>query len=202
MLTGGESLHDKGRDGARRAKRWLEATTRVTKAWLVTDPFIGWRCEFKWPHGGRPFTFDIGGILSGSDYEGTSFLAECKNYSGIGDQPAEYIKYLAKCYVAYLDQPKYSDHFMWITWHPFSLRQWSSLCGVDYVKQSVLSEHQRVFGVETQEEAKEHIDEEAVQAVAQRLWLIVLTERQETLVISREHLAEIRAYEVRQGSSS
>lgn len=196
MLGSGEALHKAGDDGARRAKRWLEASTRVSKSWLNTDPTIGARCQFTWPHGTTGFSFDIGGFLCGGEFEGHSFLAECKNYNTAGDQGTEYSMYLAKCYAAYMAQPRWSDHFMWITWHPFSVTTWASLCKRDKVRDSVLSEHNRVFGVDSKDQAKGIIDETVVDAVADRLWLIVLSRNQERLVISRKHLALIRAREI------
>ncbi|GAA3620904.1 hypothetical protein GCM10022267_03850 [Lentzea roselyniae] len=201
MVTSGEALHEKGRDGARRAKRWLEATTRVKMAWLNTDPIIGDRCEFQWPHG-RQFSFDIVGFLSGGPVEGQSFLAEVKNYSTPGNQPVEYPEYLAKCYVTYAQQPKYSDNFMWITWHPFKQTEWTSLCSAEMVRRCVIGEHKRVFGVGSPEEAESLVDMDIVNAVAERLWVIVLSDKQEKLVISLDHLAVIRAYEVREGEAS
>jgi hypothetical protein len=202
MLTVGEALHDKGRDGARRAKLWLEATTRVSQAWLNTDPVIGARCQFQWPFGGQPFSYDIAGMLRGPDFEGHYFLAECKKYSVIGNQPSEYPEYLAKCYVVYKDQPKWCDHFMWITWHPFNVKTWAELCAPEMVRKAVLGERERVFGVSDEAEAESLIDEGAVVAVAQRLWLLVLTDKQEKLVIPRDHLALIREHEVKRGESS
>lgn len=195
-------MHDKGRDGARRAKLWLEATTRVSQSWLNTDSVIGERCLFKWPFGGQPFSFDIGGFLRGPDFEGNCFLAECKKYSVIGNQPSEYSEYLAKCYVAYLEQPKYSDHFMWITWHPFSVTLWAELCTPAMVRKSVVAEHFRVFGVDNREQAEEMVDNRIVEEISRRLWLLVLADKQEKLVILRDHLALIRAHEVNKGAAS
>lgn len=196
MLGSGEALHIAGDDGARRAKRWLEASTRVSKSWLNTDPAIGARCRFTWPRGNTSFSFDIGGFLCGGEFEGHSFLAECKNYATAGDQGTEYSQYLAKCYTAYMAQPRWSDHFMWITWHPFNVTTWASLCEPEKVRDSVLSEHSRIFGVDSKGDAEDMIDGAAVDAVANRLWLIVLSRNQERLVISRKHLARIRALEI------
>src|SRR6266702_760573 len=154
MSIVGEALHDKGRDGARRAKRWLETTTRVTVSWLNTEPAVGERCQFDWPYGGRKFSFDIGGFLRGQDFDGHSFLAECKKYGTVGNQSTEYPEYLAKCYVAYQQQPKWSNHFMWITWHPFNVTNWASLCSTEFVHKSVLGERSRVLGTQDENEAK------------------------------------------------
>lgn len=202
MFSSGEALHEKGRDGALRAKRWLEATTRVSHSWLNTDGPIGRRCQFDWPHGGRSFSFDIGGFLRGADFDGHSFLAECKKYSNVGNQPTEYPEYLAKCYVAYQKQPMWCDHFMWITWHPFSVTTWSSLCSSDLVWKSVITERERVLGTSDENEAKQLINNDVVKDVADRLWLLVLTDKQEKLVIPRDHLALIRASEVEKGVAS
>lgn len=202
MSVVGEALHDRGRDGASRAKRWLETTTRVSVSWLNTEPGIGQRCQFEWPYGGRKFSFDMGGFLRGIGFNGHSFLAECKKYASIGNQPTEYPEYIAKCYVAYQRQPGWADHFMWITWHPFNVTTWSQLCSAEYVHKSVLGERERVLGTADENEAKALIREDVVQAVAKRLWLLVLTDKQEQLVISREHLALIRAHEVSEGTAS
>jgi hypothetical protein len=198
----GEALHEKGKDGARRAKLWLEATTRVSHSWLNTDAGIGERCQFKWPFGGRSFSFDIGGLLRGPDFDGHSFLAECKKYSTVGNQPVEYSEYLAKCYVAYQDHPKWADHFMWITWHPFNINRWANLCSEETIEKGVIDQRQRVFGTDDESQAKACIHGDVVKSVADRLWVVVLSDKQEKLVIPREHLALIRHHEVNKGTAS
>ncbi|MTE19653.1 hypothetical protein F0L17_11040 [Streptomyces sp. TRM43335] len=196
----GEALHQLGDDGARRAKRWLESTTRVKAAWLNTDPYSAGRLEFPWSYGGWNFSYDIGGILHGGEFSGQMFLAECKKYSAAGDQGTHYQSYLAKCYVTLLHHARLADHFMWITWHPFLVGSWGKLCSVDKVREGVLSEASRVFNTESEDEAKALIDEDIAQEVANRLWLLVLSDKQEKLVITPEHRGILIKHEVEAGT--
>lgn len=186
----GEELHAKGAEYARRAKVWLERTTRVQASWMVTDSFGAERLTFGWPHG-ESFSFDIGGILRGDEFAQQSFLSEVKGYVAANDQGAHYLSYLAKCYVARQQYPGMAHNFMWITWCPFNVTTWSELCTPDKVKQGVLSECRRVTGKDDPAMAESLIDESLIKDVADRLWLIVLSERQERLVISPAELGEL-----------
>jgi hypothetical protein len=66
----------KGAEGARRAKLWLESTTRVNVQCVNPHRVAVPRLTFKW-HGGSTFSFDLGGVLLGEDLHGQEFLAEC-----------------------------------------------------------------------------------------------------------------------------
>ena len=196
----GETAQAKGADGARRAKRWLESTTRVNAQWVNPDPPAVAKLTFAWPHGGQNFSFDLGGLLKYGDLDGHLFFAESKNYAAPSDLREHYSKFLAQCYVAYLDKPAYCDHFMWIAWSPHDITKWPTLTTAGYVKKHVVLHRARVFGDGVSEvDAEALIDEEAVSAVASRLWLIILSEKQETLVISKEHRGVIDQYEAVKG---
>src|SRR6476620_2063232 len=91
----GEEIHELGRTGARKAKKWLEATTRANVHWV--NPSWAAKLEFDWADGNK-FSFDLGGVLLGDSLEGKTFLAESKYYTKPGDQPSEYRAYLARCY--------------------------------------------------------------------------------------------------------
>lgn len=192
----GESAHAKGADGARRAKRWLESTTRVNAQWVNPDPPALRKLQFRWPHGGQNFSFDLGGTLKYGDFDGQMFYAESKNYASSSDLGSHYSEFLAQCYVAYRERPMYCDHFMWISWSPHSVTKWSELTTARYVEKQVLANRQRIFGVDDTEEAQSEIDDKIVSAVAERLWIIILSEKQETLVISKEHRGLIEKHEV------
>lgn len=198
----GESAQAKGADGARRAKRWLESTTRVNAQWVNPDPPALKKLQFPWPHGGQNFSFDLGGTLKYGDFEGEMFYAESKNYDSASDLPEHYSKFLAQCYVAYLQRPMFCDHFMWISWSPHSITRWSELTSAAYVKEHVLKNKTRVFGVEDDAEALDLIDDDIVSAVAERLWLIILSKKQEALVISREHRGLIEKHEIEREESA
>ncbi len=195
----GESAQAKGADGAQRAKRWLESTTRVNAQWVNPNPPAVAKLTFAWPHGGQNFSFDLGGTLKYGEYDGQEFFAESKNYAEPSDLPKHYSKFLAQCYVAYDKMPARADHFMWIAWSPHSITDWPKLTTADYVRAHVLKHHERVFGTDNEATAAPLVNEDVVSAVASRLWLVVLSQKQETLVISKEHRSVIEAYETRKG---
>ena len=196
----GEQLHQIGADGAARAKKWLDATTRVKASWLNTDPAGASKLDFVWPATGRSFSFDIGGVLRGGEFENRMFVAEAKKYSGAADQGTEYRSYLAKCYAARSAAPQLTDHFMWITWHPFSVTTWRNLCTAQEVADAVVSHRDKVFqvGIAT-EEAVAKVDQSLATEVAEGLWLIVLSDRQEKLVITDKHRSIIFQHEIERG---
>lgn len=195
----GESAQAKGADGAQRAKRWLESTTRVNAQWVNPNPPAVAKLTFSWPHGGQNFSFDLGGTLKYGEYDGHEFFAESKNYAEPSDLPKHYSKFLAQCYVAYDKMPSRADHFMWIAWSPHSITDWPKLTTSDYVRTHVLKHRERVFGTDDEAKAAALVNEDVVSAVASRLWLVVLSQKQETLVISKEHRGVIEAYETRKG---
>jgi hypothetical protein len=143
---------------------------------------------FAWPHNPQPYSFDIGGLLHGGEFEGDTFLAECKKYTNHkNNQGAEYRSFLAKCYSTDQRMPDYFNHFMWITWHPFSITEWSLLTSVDYVKRSILEERSRVLGIDDLEQAESRLDAAAAGRVAGKLWIWVLSDKQERLVITPDN---------------
>ncbi|MFS7877677.1 hypothetical protein ACEYXF_30725 [Streptomyces asiaticus] len=196
----GEELHEVGADGARRAKEWLEATTRVKASWTNTDPKWSRRMTFKWPAGKQTeFSLDLGGLLCGGEFDNDVFMAECKKYSTPGDQGTHYLSYLAKCYVIQSQQPTAAEHFMWITWCPFNVQDWNKLLTEEWVTRGVRKHSAEIFGEATPEEVESLINKEVVRQVAERLWMIVLSDKQEQLVITREHRALIQHHEVMGG---
>lgn len=190
----GEAAHAKGADGALRAKRWLEATTRANVPWVNPDPVAVPKLSFPWVGGGQSFSFDLGGMLIGGQIANQEFLAESKKYDNASHQNSMYNEYLAKCYVARKLRPERCDNFMWITWSAFATTTWSDLLSVDRVRESVLKECRRALDVELADAAAE-IDDALCKDVAARLWVIVLSDRQEKhLVLSAEHQGLIRKH--------
>ena len=194
----GESLHDLGREGARRAKQWLESTSRVDACWVNPDKGADEKLRFDWPEGGQSFSFDLGGKLRYGDVDGQLFYAEVKKYANSADLGTHYRDFLAKCYVAYLDSPKFADNFMWVSWAPHAATTWDQLTSATHVRAAVLANAHRIFA--NPAEADELIDDEVCATVAERLWLLILSDKQETLVPDPVHLGLIHNHELLKAS--
>jgi hypothetical protein len=179
----GEATHGVGQDGVERARTWLEKTGRVNVNFTVYEvgaaPFL----TFSNATGGD-FSFDMCGLLN-LDEGKARFYGEVKKYSGVGSQPEEYMEYLAKCYRATVEHG-HPYHFMWITWHPFSQTKWSRLCTATEVRTAAEAHKATYCGDDM------GIDDEVCNQLADRLWLIVLSDRQEGLSMSDEMLGELR----------
>ena len=193
-------MHQQGADGMRRAKRWLDSTTRIESSWTNEDQVTASRLEFPWPYGGQPFSFDVGGILSGGEFEKNFFVCESKKYTSASDQGSHYDDWVAKCYVTRRDHSRLADQFMWITWHPFRVTDWNKLVTPDTVIDSLLlpRNSKRVFDTEDRSATEDMINRPLVDDVASRLWIIVLSDKQEKLVISTEDRAILTAHKVRE----
>lgn len=197
----GEAAQAKGADGARRAKRWLESTTRANAQWVNPNAAALPKLEFAWPEGGRTFTFDLGGLLKYDEFDGQTFYAESKAYANSSDLPGHYEEFLAKCYVAYLDRAMFCDHFMWISWSPHTASKWSTHTSEETVRAAVVAQRKRIFGEVDKAAAEGMIKDDVVSEVARRLWLIILSERQEQLVITPAHRGLIEAHEAEKAAS-
>jgi len=114
-----------------------------------------------------------------------------------------YSEYLAKCYVARLLRPDRCDNFMWITWSAFGTTVWSDLMSVERVRKAVLGEYERALGVDDSADAESKISNDLCADVANRLWIIVLSERQEKhLVLTAEHQGLIRRHIAEEAAKS
>ena len=198
----GEGLHKVGEDGVRRAKKWLDATTRVRSSWTVYDDSAVTRLTFGWPNHSETFSYDLGGILYGGEFDHQSFLAESKKYSSDSGQGAHFDKFLAQSYVALREDPRLSDNFMWITWAPFRVTTWSQISDPEKIVDALTRVDQYrswVFGSVSPEDAEKLIDFDIVRELASRMWMIVLSDRQERLVISDDDRSIVIQSRVKQG---
>jgi hypothetical protein len=192
----GESMHVVGEDGVRRAKKWLEATTRVSQSWTVYDDVPVQRLQYPWPHGDQSFSYDLGGLLWGGEFHQHGFLAESKKYSH-DNQGAPFDKFLAQSYVTLRDSPALAQHFMWITWNPFRISTWKTLSDAESVVRALVAHGKQVFDLTDEADVRAAVDADLVADLVERVWVIVLSDRQEKLVISKEDRAELmkRRYE-------
>lgn len=197
-------MHFKGDDGAQRAKRWLDATTRTRSSWTNKESVTAARMTFEWPYGKKTeFSFDVGGILYGAPFDHHLFLAEVKNYSSDSDLGMHYDKFLAQCYQVYKEHPRSADQFMFLTWAPFRTTTWQKLCEADAIVKACMIHRAELFELvdpADKDEAKGKIDMAVVNALVDRLWLVVLSEKQEQLLISPEDRALIKQHRAREGT--
>ena len=170
-----------GRDGVARAKLWLEKTGRANVLFSRYDVNETKFLSFQKP-GGTSYSFDMGGVLNLDDGN-VQFFAEVKHVTSEAGQGREYRDYLCKCYRASKDGKPY--HFMWITWHPFSQTSWSKLCDAEEIERALVDRKQEFCG-------DDDIDLALCRSIAERLWLVVLSKRQESLSMSDEMLGEVR----------
>ncbi|QDP80475.1 hypothetical protein FOH10_18920 [Nocardia otitidiscaviarum] len=165
---------------------------------MQPDPAAIPKLTFPKPNGS--FSFDLGGLLRGGEVHNQEFFAEVKNYKDASDQPAHYRDFLAKCFRAYSMRPERCDHFMWITWSPFNATEWSKLDSADKVKLCVRERWQFNFASE-QEAAGSTLDSRMIKEVAERIWVLVLSDKQiNHLSMSDENLAVIAMHEVLEGA--
>ncbi|MFC7618172.1 hypothetical protein ACFQV2_37075 [Actinokineospora soli] len=162
------------------------------------DPIAIPKLTFDWAKPKRKFSFDIGGTLLGDGLQGQEFLAECKKYKTASDLPGHYRKFLAQCYRALILRPDRCDNFMWISWAPFDAARWDTLTTKEKVRESVLEHGELVFD-KPKEECEDVISDELCDDVAGRLWMIILSDRQEALTLTPEHLGVIRRYDTEKG---
>jgi hypothetical protein len=181
----GESLHVLGAEGLWRAKRWLERTGRADVPWVRTDRLHTEYLSFTKPDGST-FSFDLGGYLNGAPFNEVMFFAEVKNYTAASDQNTHYEEYLAKCYRTTVQTNK-TYEFMWITWHPFNLSGWSKLCSSETLV-SCVEKHKDEYLAHG-----ENVDEALCGVLADRLWLLVLSEKQENLCLTDEMVGTLKA---------
>lgn len=191
-VMAGEEAHDTGSDGLRRAKRWFDMTTRVSRTWTHHDRALASLLEFDWPGGGS-FSFDMGGDFRGSELDGQSFVSEVKRYRNESDLPAHFRSFLAKSYVAYGQRPQNCDHIIWLSWSPFQAKSWDIHRSPNRIRTALTHESNRMKALCSNDPAiaAAAIDNERVIEVSKRLWLLTLCDEQEQLVLSSEHFGQV-----------
>ena len=94
------------------------------------------------------------------------------------------------------------DHFMWISWAPFRAQSWEKLTTSTEIREAVLAEAPRALGTSDPVEAEELLKEDVVQDLAERLWLVVMSEKQERLVPLDDWRGVVARYYNSNGGSS
>lgn len=193
--TVGEDSSDKGYVGLRLARLWLDRSTRCEKIFTSRDRALRDLLAFQWPTSKKPFSFDLGGQFRGDALDGQSFLAEVKNYEKENDLPSHFRAYLAKCYVALDVRPTACDNFLWISWAPFQAQQWDNHTTHANVVKALLNKENRelIFGVKESDKAAQMIDHQRANMVADRVWLLTLSHRQDDFHLLDDHYRQVVA---------
>lgn len=181
-----EQVHELGREGVGQVKAWLEATTWIDLPFNAYED--GARCKVATFSG--PKKFDLRGHFRGDKTQRREVTVECKRYSTPGAQQAEFDKFLAIAYSATLKksrdlQAPWEEDFIWVTFHPFGQRKWISQ-----------ADHKRFVDVLNKPDMAaylggEPIDDDLVRKVADRIWLLVLSEKQLNLALTTDELLKV-----------
>ena len=174
-----EATQMKGLEGALAVKRWLESTTHLE------FPFNAYEDEAQCTLmrlDGHKKRYDLTGFFLTAVRR--PVVVESKNYSGVGNQPGDYVEYLANAYSTTAQDIKTIGdtrrQYFWVTTHPFSQTRWPELTGHEEVRRALQAHPEALNG--------EVIDEELLRIVASRLWLFVMPGRCDELSLSRDEL--------------
>ncbi|MET8688900.1 hypothetical protein ABZV77_32290 [Streptomyces sp. NPDC004732] len=182
-MVAGEEQQERGREGAYFAQQWLESTTRVSAPWIVYEASQMTTLTLL---NGKQESWDVAGYFENE--KKNMFYAEIKAYSSDSQGP-KYREYLTDCYSATARMIKdgldRQCEFMWITWHPFAMGAWTKLCDSSMIQEAVREYPEKLGG--------DAYEPEIGKLLADRLWLIVLSERQDELMMTREYLGHIRS---------
>lgn len=185
-----ETSHVDGQRGVQKVKQWLESTTHLALPWSVYDhPAMTTLPRLD----GTKKIYDLAGYFLGSNRR--PVYIESKHHFTEGGQGLAYPEYLANAYSttlkSLLDGVDNEREYMWVTWHPFSLGRWSKLTTAEEIYDALERNPEVLNG--------SSIEEELVRKVARRLWLVVLSKRQEELFLSRAELRKIQQVIDREG---
>jgi len=191
-----EEEHHIGRMGVDRVKRLLEGTLRFS---LPYNAYQHKERVTLTMLTGYPETYDLNGdILDEGGHERTRIFIESKNLDGAGSQGIEFKRFLAQAYSATRYQigqsssapdPKYE--FMWATTCPWKGDGFRRVATSQELRDSVEWDMTRnlddlVAGKKLPRivPPEHEIDTDLIQIVASRIWVWVISERQDEMILS------------------
>lgn len=181
-----EDVQEIGREGAATLKRWLEATTYMEMPYNAYQNPIDCRVETLNPEISKSLDL-VGRLLVDTQ---PPIYIEAKRYSKQKSQYPEFQKFQAIAYSnTALEMKKNNGHsrkalFLWVTYHPFNLDNWSELQTYHHMVKSLKAHPTYLNG--------EEIDTTLAQEVADRVSVLVFNDRQEAWTLTREELAKLR----------
>jgi len=185
-----EETQEKGRDGVRFTRRWLEATTFIELPWTAYDSKR--LCVLPLLKAGKRKKYDLRGRFLHEERQ--EVYVENKAANKANNQTADYREFLANAYST--TAKKWADlggdpqiEYIFVTSHPFGkLAEWSQLSTKAVMVEAVTQEGVLPNDVE--------IDDELAGLVAERCWLLVVHPKQERLTLDQAELqTALRALE-------
>lgn len=182
-----EGTQKAGFDGTDFTKRWLESTTWVELPFDAYDNEVFCTPEIL---DGTVQGFDLFGYIH-TKPKRTPLYVESKNVNSTGgSQAADFIEFLANAYsVTAQHMRKYKVdprcEFMFVTRQPFNIGNWSSHLEPSSIK-TALGKHPEKLG-------DQEISEDLLKTVSDRLWLLVVHERQERLMLTGSEISLIES---------
>lgn len=178
-----EAEHEKGREGVLRAKRLLEGTTRFR---ISYDAYTsGGRVSLPMQVEGELKHYDLRGVvIDEENVERTDIYIESKDLGSAGNQAAQFSEFLAQAYSATLRarelQGTDPEHnFMWATTCPWKGTGFREVATKSALEAAVADAGPTVLAPGHQ------IDSEVVELLVERLWVWVISERAEEMVLGR-----------------
>lgn len=180
-----------GRTGVKHFRRLLDGTMRFNMSWDVYENAALVSLPLLAP--GKTKAFDLGGWHTDDD-GGTlaEIYVEAKNYQEPGGQSAEFKSFLANAYSATVRKkldigmdPKWE--FMWATMCPWKGTGFRRVASRDELQKSVSDADESIIP------SSHEIDEEMLTLISKRLWVWVVCERHEEMILGGKMRAVIAA---------
>ncbi|WAC93570.1 hypothetical protein [Mycobacterium sp. Aquia_213] len=183
MTVDAEEVQELGRTGVATVKRWLEATTFIELNWNVYEnpelcivPCLGDKRK----------KFDLAGAFIG--LKRSPVVVESKKYSTAGKQHKYFKEFLAIAYSStlYEMEEKGSDigrEFLWVTFHPFILKDWPILATEEKIVEGLDENPEYLDGKD--------IDQKVLRKVSDRVWVLVIHQKQEGISLTHEELMQV-----------
>jgi hypothetical protein len=173
-----EATQEIGRRGVAHTKRWLEATTHVELRFnAYQDEAL---CELELLSGTK--IFDMFGFMLGPNRR--PVYVENKDDTNYSRLYTAYQEFLANAYSATARRIQSTKdqkaEFMFVSTQPFNQSGWTTLATPDEIHKA-LKKHPEVLGEAT-------VDDELVRLVAQRIWVLVMHQRQVEISLTHEEV--------------
>jgi hypothetical protein len=170
-----------GRNGVKRVRRLLDGTMRFRMPYDIYE--TPERVILPLLAEGKTKSFDLCGHYSEEKGDaGSEIFVEAKNYADAGNQASEFKKFLAWAYSATMQRqseigldPKFE--FMWATTCPWKGTGFREVASRDAIRKAIDAAGEEVIPI------GHTPDDEMVDALVNRLWVWVICDRQEEMVL-------------------